>query len=251
VSQSAVDVGVATDQLAGSACDRCARGGPAVRASARVAPGIAWSGDPRRAVVPKVSVTRSVTDGGRSRMQQMSASAELHPSPAVQLAVALTASSNHDNTQWYANVADASSQLHYLFAHLNQQTSAVTFRESYAISRDFTFELYTQPFVSTGTYADVRELSATPRASSYDARFQPFVPPSSQPSGFDIRQVRSNSVLRWEYRPGSTLFVVWTHARDGFDDVDPGRSWSAEYRSAFALHPDNTFLVKAACWLGR
>jgi len=59
----------------------------------------------------------------------------------------------------------------------------------------------------------------------------------------------SHVVMRWEFRPGSTLFVAWTHGRDGFDtNID--RAWSTEYGDLFNLHPNNTFLLKLACWFG-
>jgi hypothetical protein len=59
-------------------------------------------------------------------------------------------------------------------------------------------------------------------------------------------------VLRWEYRPGSTLFVVWQHGRQGPGPNDTFRqSWMRDYRRLFDLHPDNTFLVKVAYWLSR
>ncbi len=62
-------------------------------------------------------------------------------------------------------------------------------------------------------------------------------------------QVRSNSVVRWEFRPGSTLFAVWTHGRDGYDTSFTPRSWRDEYNNLLALHPSNTFLLKLAYWL--
>jgi hypothetical protein len=111
--------------------------------------------------------------------------------------------------------------------------------------------VYAAPFASVGTYSNVRELSAMPMASAYSARFEPYVPPRDSPNCFDVRQLRSNAVVRWEYRPGSTVFLVWTHGRDGADPADAERPWTAEYRSLFALHPENTLLVKIAYWLAR
>jgi hypothetical protein len=58
-------------------------------------------------------------------------------------------------------------------------------------------------------------------------------------------------VVRWEFRPGSTLFVVWAHGRDGSGLETTNQSWSQDYRDLFKLHPDNTFLVKLAYWLNR
>jgi hypothetical protein len=63
-------------------------------------------------------------------------------------------------------------------------------------------------------------------------------------------QLRTNTVLRWEYLPGSTVFLVWAHGREKFlNERQP--SWRDDYSDLFHLHPDNTFLIKVAYWLNR
>jgi hypothetical protein len=119
-------------------------------------------------------------------------------------------------------------------------------RVSYAMTPELSFQLYAAPFVSRGAYTNPRELSATPRAPAYDDRYAAYTPPAGTAMGFDVLQLRSNSVLRWEFRPGSTLFAVWTHGRDGFDGRFVDRPWRDEYDGLFALHPINTVLVKMA-----
>ena len=101
----------------------------------------------------------------------------------------------------------------------------------------------------TARYTAPRELSAAPRARRYEDRYTPYTPPPDTPLGFDALQLRSNSVLRWEFRPGSALFLVWSHGRDGYDPRFRGRPWRGEYDDLFALHPANTFLMKVAYWL--
>ena len=57
-------------------------------------------------------------------------------------------------------------------------------------------------------------------------------------------------MLRWEYRPGSTLFAVWAHGRDAFTDRPNDRlDVRREYQDLLGLHPNNTFLVKLSYWL--
>jgi hypothetical protein len=124
-------------------------------------------------------------------------------------------------------------------------------RLNYTATPNLTFEFYGQPFVSTGTYSDVRELSATPDAAAYDDRFVPYMPPPNKKVAFKSTQLRTNTVVRWEYRPGSTLFVVWTQGRQDDANRNPDQSWTRDYRDLFALHPDNTFLIKLAYWLNR
>jgi hypothetical protein len=47
------------------------------------------------------------------------------------------------------------------------------------------------------------------------------------------------------------MFLVWTHGRQEVGDGNQRQSWSRDYRDLFALHPDNTFLIKVAHWLNR
>ena len=84
--------------------------------------------------------------------------------------------------------------------------------------------MYASPFISKGTYSDVREM-ADARASEYDARYRPYADPAvaGDPGGFNFQQFRSNVVFRWEYRPGSTLFLVWSQGREGSADVEGHR----------------------------
>jgi hypothetical protein len=201
--------------------------------------------------VPSLALSETRTTGGRQRVGNVNPSLALNIATRFQASVGALLYRNHDNTQWYGNFTDAANMMHYSFALLEQRTLAFTMRASFAATPNLTLESYAAPFVSTGTYSNFRELSATPRASVYDARFVPYVPPPGSASGFDVRQLRSNIVGRWEYRPGSTLFIVWTHGRDASESANPDRPWSAEYRSLFTLHPDNTFLVKMTYWLSR
>ena len=68
---------------------------------------------------------------------------------------------------------------------------------------------------------------------------------------YKVTELRGNAVVRWEYRPGSTLFVVWQQGRADFTESQLGQSWLRDYRDLFDLHPNNTFLVKFAYWLNR
>ena len=100
--------------------------------------------------------------------------------------------------------------------------------------------------MSKGTYSGVRQLAA-PRAADYDARYAPYA--VANPGGFNYKQFNSNLVVRWEYRPGSVLFVVWTQGRQDFLSAMGTRSFAGDFNDLFDTHPDNTFLVKASYWL--
>jgi hypothetical protein len=99
----------------------------------------------------------------------------------------------------------------------------------------------------------VRQLSATHRADSYDDRYAPYINPSvtGNPGGFNFKAFQSNVVFRWEYKPASTLFVVWNQGRQGFAGAEGTNAFQGDVRDLFGLHPANTFLVKMSYWLNR
>jgi hypothetical protein len=107
--------------------------------------------------------------------------------------------------------------------------------------------------VSNGTYADWRELDQ-PRSTEYERRFKTYGTTRGIFDGFNYREFRSNAVLRYEYRPGSTLFVVWQQGRsDNLTRTDAGYNdgydFRRDYASTFRDHPNNTLLVKWSYWL--
>jgi hypothetical protein len=190
-------------------------------------------------------------DGGRSHSFNTNGTVMIRASARFQPSLGFDYSVNRNDSQWFGNFHDAvdSTQLHYTVARLHQRTLSLTARVDYTLRTTLTLQVYAQPFVSKGTYADVREL-ADPRASTYGGRYQPYTgPQAAAPGGFNYKQFNSNVVLRWEYRPGSTLFVVWTQGRALGTGAEGTRSFAGELRDLFDLHPDNTFLVKASYWL--
>jgi len=236
--------------LPGSFCDNCARGGPAVRVSTAKSWHFGWQGDDRRRIVPTVFFARGAGDDGRSTNNSFDPEVELRLLPQLQLSLGASWNRNEDDVQWLGNFDEAGAT-HYAFAHLSQETRSAWARVNYAMTPTLSLQLYAAPYVSRGSYSDVRELSATPRADRYEDRYGAFVVPEGTDAGFNLRDLRSNSVLRWEFRPGSTLFAVWQHGRSAYDDHFQRRSWGTEYRDLLALRPDNTFLVKVAYWLNR
>jgi hypothetical protein len=243
--------GGTVDRLTESYCDRCTRGGPLLRASRGFFPWGGFNTDSRKTISGGFWVNLSRGDEGKSHGSYLSPYVNFRFSPQLQLNLGTGFGNDHDNTQWFGNFTEAG-VTHYTFAHLDQQTTSMSMRLNYTATPDLTFEMYAQPFVAKGTYSDVREISATPGADSYDDRFQPYTPPGDAQLRFKVTELISNTVVRWEYRPGSTLFVVWQHGRQGPDPRNPfNQSWTRDYGDLFRLHPDNTFLVKVAYWLSR
>jgi hypothetical protein len=84
------------------------------------------------------------------------------------------------------------------------------------------------------------------RARQYEERYAPYAYDGN--ADFSFLSFRTTNVLRWEYRPGSTLFVVWQQGREG--QGVPGRfAPSSDYADLFSTPAANTLLVKFAYWM--
>lgn len=233
-------------------CDRCARGGPALRTDSYISPWGGIQGDSRWVVIPSVWLNGWRADGGRSHAFSVSPSVDFRVSSRLTSTLGLSFSKNQDDRQWYGNTTDASGVTHYNFAHLEQRTTSLQARVNFTATPTLTVQAYAEPFVSKGRYSNVREL-ADPRAVDYLARFRPASDTglAANPGGFNFKQFRSNLVLRWEYRPGSALFLVWQQGRQDSEAERGNRTLFGDLDRLFGAHPSNTFLVKLSYWLDR
>jgi len=158
---------------------------------------------------------------------------------------------------------DASAR--YVLGALDRTTAAVTTRLDLAFSPELTLQFYGQPFLSAGTYSDFKEVTS-PRAPKYADRFRRFDPqlkdgvytadtdgngvPDLQfaDPAFNVREFRSNAVLRWEYRSGSTLYVVWSQGRHSDAEPTPFEL-THDATVLFRTVPENQFMVKVSRWM--
>ncbi len=131
----------------------------------------------------------------------------------------------------------------YLFAPLRQTTLAMETRLDFTFTPRLSVQLYAQPFISSGDYAETSELV---RPQSYDFAIWGGDAPDFD---FNLRSLRGTAVLRWEWRPGSTLYLAWQQTRSdyarGVGDFDFGR----DRRALFSADPDNVFMLKMNYWL--
>ncbi|HUF34543.1 MAG TPA: DUF5916 domain-containing protein [Gemmatimonadales bacterium] len=233
-------------------CDRCARGGPAIRQDPYLAPWAGIEGDNRRPLVPSLWLNYRRGDGGRSETWSLEPTLALKVSTRFTSSLSARYERNRDDAQYFGTFADIEGAEHYTFAHLEQQTLSLTWRVGYTFTPNATLQVYASPFISKGTYGDVREVGDA-GAETYEARYRPYADPdvAAEPGGFNVREFRSNVVFRWEYRPGSALFLVWSQGREGFSDVEGTRSFGGDLGDLFRERADHTFLVKLSYWLAR
>lgn len=244
-------LGGTAGQLGTTWCDHnCTRGGPAVRNDAYFAPWMGIEGDSRKALVPGMWINYNRSDGGRSRRINLNPSLQWRVADRFTTSLGVNYTDNRDDTQWFGNFTDDQGVTHHTFAHLDQQTLGLTWRMGYTFSPDASLQVYANPFVSKGSYRDVREL-ADPRAERYDDRFRPYedAEVAADPGGFNFKQFRSNVVFRWEYSPGSTLFLVWSQGRQDFLPLAGQQDFRGDLGDLFGRRADDVFLAKVSYWI--
>jgi hypothetical protein len=173
-------------------------------------------------------------------------SVTVRPTSALSASFGILFSHNDEDAQWVRNLT-VDGQPRYLFAHLDQTTTSMTTRVNYTITPNLSLQVYAQPFVSAGVYDQYKEL-VQPRAERHVDRYAPYAYTGN--ADFNVLSFRTTNVMRWEYKPGSALFVVWQHGREGFaqrGSFDFGRDFS----SVFESPSTNTLLVKLAYWFNR
>jgi len=259
--------------------DRLSRGGPVLRR-----PGIDFwsasvSSDARKDVVLNWS-----GDVGCNREGDCdrSTSLSLQVRPWSNVSVSLGPSLGHQENgfQYVTTVSDPTATAfygrRYVFADLVQNSMSMDTRVSVTFSPTLTFEAFLQPLIASGEYArykeyvapralrrvvfgeDVGTVTTQPGNPTAGVRDSVFVDPDGtgpaarfgiEDPSFALRSLRGNAVLRWEYRPGSTLYLVW--ARSGSSEltrggIDFGRDTDALFRGP----SENIFLIKVNYWLG-
>ena len=207
--------GSISTQLDGGYCTiTCTRGGPALLDPPRTTAILDVTGDPRRTLVGHVNLEYDVDDGGRSH--GYGGTADITWRIRSNLDALLVAYAFDSKYHWFyyppQRLGAAGDSLVNAVAALSLPVRSLTARANWTISTVMTLQWYGQAYVSRGTYADVRVI-ADPRAREWSRRFHP-VADASGPAGIDYKQFRSNLVFRWEYRAGSTLFLVWSQQRD-------------------------------------
>jgi hypothetical protein len=256
--------------------DRATRGGAVVRRPALSYGSVNASTDSRKPLhLGGFAGFGRIADGGR--FVESGFNLRYRPAPNVTASIGPSYSLNQQTAQFVTAFADPSADHFFgrraVFAELRQQTLSMNARVNVTFSPTLSLETFVQPFVSAGEYRDFKEY-AQPRTRRLEAfgpdRLAPQLDDSGRVTGylldadgdpqtaavpignpdFNFRSLRGNAVLRWEYRPGSTLFFVWQQQRRGsepFGDFSLGRDAGA----IFQQPADNVFVVKATYWLGR
>ena len=191
------------------------------------------------------------------------------PAPRWQLSLTPNYSNEYVTRQYVTSLGGGLPRTfdrRYIFGLLDRTTLSSQVRVSYTFKPDVTLDVYAEPFAASGRYDAFGELE---RTGSQWLRIYGTNGTAVQraPDGrtlvsdgaaaftftkrdFNIRSFRSNMVLRWEWRPGSTLFVVWQQDRN-VDDGTGDHVGAGDLFSSLSAPGNNTFVVKTTIWVSR
>jgi hypothetical protein len=172
----------------------------------------------------------------------------------------------------YVTQKNYDSNIRYIFAHINQNTVNMSIRVNYNITPDLTLQYWGQPFIATGEYSSYKYITdskadeLTNRYSNYTENQISFNSDwniyqiddnrdgtsdySFAKPDFNVKTFLSNFVMRWEYLPGSVIYLVWSQNRNQYVN-DGSFDFSDNIQNLFIGNATNVFLVKFSYRIGR
>lgn len=198
--------------------------------------------DDRKAICFNVRPEFVSLDDGLSYRRGLNLGMEIRPSSNIWFLIQPSYSHGFSYAQWIGNFDNR-----YIYGELDSKTLDLTTRASIYFTSNLSLEFYIQPFIAIGDFENVKELV---RPQSYEFRSYMI----NENYDFHSRSLKGNTVLRWEFRPGSTLFIVWTQSRRFSPDI-----MTEEYldfrpldylKDSFSDNGYNLFLIKLSYWIG-
>lgn len=262
--------------LATSFNTRLTRGGPITRNPESFSVNASASTDSRRMCM--LTLNGSVSGGMAQNSGLLGVNVSLKLSSRFRMNISPSYQVARNYAQWVGSYADLSAQQtfgrRYVFGSLNQKTLNTTIRLDWILTPKLSIQLYAQPLFASGDYQDLKYLN-TPKTYDFttygssgsvisettDANGSTVYILDSDGTGpasqyrvknpdFRITTLRGNAVLRWEYAPGSTLYLVWT--QQSADQLANGDFEVFESISRLVeAKPNNIFMVKLSYWFDR
>ena len=174
-----------------------------------------------------------------------------------------------ENKLQYVSTTKYNAQKRYIMATIDRATLGMSLRLNFSLTPDLSLQYWGQPFIASGKYSDFKRITNS-TAENYHDRFHNFTEDQiNQQNGhfsidenrdgatdyafgapdFNVLQFKSNLVARWEYIPGSTVYLVWSQNRNGFNPIG-NFNLQNDLNDLFGIYPKNVFLVKFTYRLG-
>lgn len=256
--------------------DRALRGGPAVRRPGSTYLSLYTNTDRRKPVTVRIQGNHASSAEG-ARGYNVGADLAFRPASNVQVSVGPQVRRTSSTQQYVTSRDDTTSTgffgRRYVMSDLRQDDLALNTRLNVTFTPTLSLELFAQPLISNVQYDRFKEFDAprSTRKSVYGVDRGTIAPVRDggtvtgyliDPDGtgaapsftlanpdFSYRALRGNAVLRWEYLPGSTVYLVWTQNRDSFEPFSEGPGLGSSWRALRSAPANNVFLIKFSYWL--
>jgi hypothetical protein len=251
--------------------DRLTRGGPVTARPADANIRFQVRSNFTKLLVVGISHRRRVDATGEFD-QEYGMNVEWRPFPSITLSTGLNYANTYDTDQYIDEIEDATAiqtfGSRYIFANVRQQLWESPIRLNWTFIPDFSLQLFAQPFLTAARFSDYKEFAepgtfnfnvygVDAGSINYNEEEDQFLvdPDGAGPASaftisqqdFNFASIRGNAVVRWEFRPGRILFLVWQQDRSDFENMgafDLGR----DTRRMLFAPGRNTFLIKLAYW---
>jgi hypothetical protein len=219
--------------------------------------------DPSEKVYFDINTEISLLSDCNSRYFSIQPKISVMPINTLKLTMSINYSDHLNNLQ-YIDTKSVSGDNRYILGKIKQQTMSATFRIDYNITPELSIQYYGSPFATVGKFSEFKSVT-NPRAAEYNDRYliinsvlngsnyevsennNSQVDYNYGNPDFNFSQFRSNLVFRWEYRPGSQIYFVWSQDRTNY--IIPGNnSVSQSMGDLISVYPNNIFLVKFSYW---
>jgi len=237
------------------------RGGPALRKDPGFMAGLRVSSNSAKDLYGNASYSYSALGMPGSHENKLMLTLNWVPVKRLQIS-GLTQLSQRNYHQQYVSSIQGSSGTEYVVGNMDRHTTSFTFRTELYLTPEMSIQYYGSPYYSVGKY-DVFKRVASSQTHDMEERLATIDPTYDQALNyytylhngepfqfgnpdFSFMEFRSNLVFRWEYKLGSTLYVVWAHDRSGWESSHhpigdiAGDLWG--------IKGNNVFMLKVNFW---
>lgn len=246
------------------------RGGPALRRDNALATWWEVGSDSRKAVSAGVNAFYTSTPATASYVGEVGFFAKVQAASNLEISASPSIEISENDAQYIDQVEDDQGSLRFLVGRIRQASTSLTLRMSWTFSPRLSFQAYAQPFLASGKYAHYKEVTDA-SAHAPSARYSVLQPGeysvmnddtilvdrngdgaseySFEKPDFGVRELRSTLVLRWEYRPGSSVFAIWSHGQSS-SDYDGNYRFGRGLSRLGEAEAEDIVMVKANYWIG-
>lgn len=222
------------------------RGGPALKTSGGINSWFSIESDSRKKL--SMEYDMSLAHGFENSRRSISYGLDITYKPSNRLTISLypqyVKSTSH---QQYVRTVSGENPI-YILSSIDQNIASMSVRVNYGIMPDMSLQWYALPYLFSGDYYDFKTVTA-PRADKFADRFTAMDTYNYDNPDFHFLQFRSNLVYRWEYKPGSVLYLVWSQGRT-VQEKDGTFRFKDYVHDLFKAVPQNDFLVKISyAWI--